>query len=115
MMAGQLVEIRGLDPLLTRCKGFQQQLKKELRAQQAKLRRIIVTPLATYPPAPANSHYERTGALGRGWERAVPIITNDGAALQLINAVTYAPFVQGEEQAKVHQGRWTTVEQVATA
>ena len=108
------IEIRGLDPILMRCKGFQKQLNSELRKAQAVVRRSLVAQLTVYPPPPPNSTYTRTYALQRGWERAVPILDNDGAVMRLINAVSYEPFVQDNaSQADVHQDRWQTTQQIA--
>src|SRR5260221_1057927 len=108
------IEITGLDPILTRSKAFKQQLNSELRKAQAVIRRSLVSQLTVYPSPPPNSTYTRTFALQRGWERAVPILDNDGAVMRLINAVTHEPFVQdNESQAGVHQGRWQTTPEIA--
>lgn len=112
MAAG--IEIKGLDPILTRCKGFKAQLDSELRKAQAIVRKSLVTQLATYPPPLPNQHYQRTEALMRGWERAVPILDNDGATMRLINSVTYMPEVQdAEHQRPAFQGRWQTTQEIA--
>lgn len=74
-------------------------------------RRLLVEQLAAYPPAPGGSRYARTGALGRGWQRATPV--TGGTGFQLINPVSYAGLVQGDDQAWMHQGRWRTVSAIA--
>lgn len=112
MAAG--VVITGLDPIITRSKEFKRELASEIRKAQAIVRKSIVSQRTVEPPPPPNSTYQRTGQLSRGWERAVPILTNDGTIMQLINSVTYMPFVQdADEQAAVHQDRWETNQQIA--
>ena len=74
------------------------------------LRRI--GPLARYPSPPPMSRYRRTGTLGRRWTSAQPTWNASAAAwsVRLGNNTPYAPFVQGRQQARVHAGRWRTVE-----
>ena len=109
---GARVDIRGLDPLVTKLKGFKGLLNPALARAQATIRRSLVSQLTVYPP-PISATYVRTYQLQRGWERAVPIMRSDGATMNLINSVSYAGYVQGEDQAKVHQGRWQTVQEIA--
>lgn len=105
--------IKGLDPILTKSKSFKRQLDSELRKAQAVIRKSLVKQLTEYPPPPADSTYRRTYQLQRGWERAVPILDNDGEIMRLINSVTYMPFVQdAESQALAHQGRWPTTQEI---
>lgn len=112
MAAG--IEIKGLDPIITRSKEFKRQLNSELRKAQAVVRKSLVSQLSAYPAPPPNSTYTRTYALQRGWERAVPILENDGAVMRLINAVTYEPLVQDNaSQAGIHQDRWQTTQEIA--
>lgn len=109
---GQLVEIRGLDKLAADCRNFTRSLNAEIRKAQTEARKRLVQRLTDYPPPPPGSRYQRTYALQRGWERAVPVLTNDGKAMQLINAITYVPYVQGDNQAWMHQGRWTKASEI---
>ena len=55
--------------------------------------------------------YVRTGTLGRRWEKKVTA-SPDGVDGTIGNDTEYAPFVQGSQQAQIHQGRWETIEQV---
>lgn len=77
----------------------------------SRARQLLVPALSAYPSAPAGSRYQRTGRLGRGWQRATPL--NGGTGFQLINPTEYAGLVQGTNQAWMHKGRWKTAEQIA--
>lgn len=82
-----------------------------LRNASAQARRLLVAELTTYPAPPPGSRYVRTGRLGRGWERATPIA--GGKGFQLVNPVEYAGFVQGDNQAFMHVGRWRPASAIA--
>ena len=67
-----------------------------------------------YPPPPPDSTYRRTGTLGKSWTKKV---TGDKSGwLAVVGTfLNYAPYVQDEaRQAKVHQGRWQTIQSVAS-
>lgn len=51
---------------------------------------------------------KRTGRLGRGWLVSSSMTPGEFAA-KLTNSVPYATFVQGDFQANIHRGRWTTI------
>lgn len=78
--------------------------------------------LQNYPPA-TGGDYVRTGELGRGWAsqgavQADASGTNqfaDRVSVNLRNQVSYAGWVQGPEQAWMHQGRWETTEHAVDA
>ena len=65
--SGQLASIFG---------GFEAALPTKLRKATAGARQLLVPLLAEYPPEPPNSRYQRTGQLGRGWERASSMWTD---------------------------------------
>jgi hypothetical protein len=72
---------------------------------------------ATYPPELPNQRYRRTNALHDEWISADPVMDLQGEALTatLTNATPHGPWVQGEDQAAVHAGRWRTTEQIMAA
>lgn len=82
--------------------------KRWLLRRQAKL--------ARYPSQPPGTRYRRTGTLGRTWTSAQPTwrVSASGFDGRIGNSTPYAPFVQGERQARVHQGRWGTVQDIET-
>lgn len=90
--------------------GFGEKIPNNLRKATGQARKILVAALSEYPPEPAGSTYERTEALKRGWQRASPIV---GSKFELVNPVEHAGFVQGDDQAWMHVGRWTPASEIA--
>lgn len=103
-------EFRGLEAAQAHIRKATDRLRPSLRSADAKARRLLVDALATYPDPPPGSRYIRTERLKRGWERATPAGTAFG--FQLINSTEYAPFVQGQFQAKAFRGRWESAESI---
>lgn len=70
--------------------------------------------MATYPPAPPNSSYRRTGTLGRRWTTRVQR-TSDGLLGTVGNVTYYAPMVQSKRYQRPIFRRigWPTDEEVA--
>jgi hypothetical protein len=75
----------------------------------------LVNDLARYPPEPAGSSYRRTGTLGRLWGIAMPDFATIPTGFEgtLVNNTPYGEFVQGEDQAWMHSGRWEPAEAIA--
>jgi len=62
----------------------------------------IVFDVQRYPPPIPDSTYVRTNKLFEGWHNK-----KEGALkLRIWNPVDYGIYVQGREQAGIHQGRW---------
>ena len=76
---------------------------------------VLRAEMRRYPPAIPDSTYRRTGTLGKSWTKQLMRGGRDGGWLaQIGTRLNYAPYVQDEaRQAKVHQGRWQTVQSVA--
>lgn len=74
-------------------------------------RRLLVAELTKYPAPLPGSTYVRTFRLRRGWERASGV--TGGGGFQLINAVPYAPAVQGDAQRPGFRGRWEPASRIA--
>ena len=70
--------------------------------------------LAEYPGPVPGTRYRRTGLLGQLWSAATHQYRRGNHALEgrIVNARPGVVYVQGEEQATVHRGRWQTAEQV---
>jgi hypothetical protein len=66
-----------------------------------------------YPSEPPGSAYIRTYTLRGGWGQPEIDLTGDTITGVLSNAVSYAVWVQGDDQAEVHQGRWETAAEIA--
>ena len=74
---------------------------------------LLRAEMRRYPPPPPNSSYRRTGTLGKSWARNVHR-SSDGWLAVIGSRLKYAPYVQDEaRQAKIHQGRWQTIQSVA--
>jgi hypothetical protein len=71
--------------------------------------RDIARVMAVYPPERPGSSYVRTGDLGRGWRVEDGRYLEGGYVVTASNAVEYAPWVQGDDQAWMHVGRWDTI------
>lgn len=65
-----------------------------------------------YPPKLPNQKYVRTFKLRRGWK--VTKAEADGGEVANVD-VPYNIYVQGDRQAAIHQGRWSTDKSLATA
>jgi hypothetical protein len=86
-------------------------LRKHLRRAMQKVGFSVQRPAQVYPPPPSGSTYRRTGTLGRRWKTSVEQ-TIDGIAAIVENPTEYSPYVQGEEQAEVHRGRWRPIRKI---
>lgn len=67
-----------------------------------------------YPPQTL-SPYRRTGKLGRAWPMN-PVARRTGGRIEVrvANATSYAPYVQGERQARFMRPKgWKTVSEIA--
>jgi len=77
---------------------------------------LLLRTLKTYPPKVDSTTYRRTGTLGRSWSRT---ISGGGATVraEITSSGYIAPYnryVQDrEQQARVHRGRWITVQSAA--
>lgn len=120
------VEYEGLDEIIERMQRFPRRwhdsLNKTLYAVLFKIWEYV----PPYPPPPKTSRYIRTGTLGRslgsgfrgGRSGMAPGIFEKKIGSRFFSAtfgtrLEYAPYVIGEEQAKVHQGRWWTMAKLA--
>ena len=71
---------------------------------------LLLVDIAKYPAPPPESSYVRTGTLGKSWNQRV---TQEPLQAIVGNPTSYGPYVQGDEQAWMHKGRWQTTAQVA--
>ena len=77
---------------------------------------LLLREMKQYPAPPDGSTYTRTGNLGKNWSKRI-----EGGGMEITgvvgvntNAAPYARFVQDSEfQARVHQGRWTTIQEAS--
>lgn len=111
------ITIPGLDALIDGLHHWPDIVRPELEQASSAALLSLVGPLATYPAPPSGSRYRRTGQLGREWTAAQPQFApqSSGFEASLTNRRPGGPFVQGDVQAKIHQGRWRTVDEVLAA
>lgn len=92
--------------------GIVQDLAEHLGPPTADALARLQARMKEYPAEPAGSTYLRTGDLGSSW-MAVPVLSGDELGYVESQGVEYADWVQAaESQARMHQGRWPTEEQV---
>ena len=111
------IQHRGLTELIRKFDNLRGGLNKGLTGAGDKAADIALKAVPGYPPAPPGSTYERTFALGES-------ITNEpggiGASINSLGreilsvGVPYGPYVVNEPtQAKIHRGRWWTIQQIS--
>lgn len=92
-----------------------EKLLSDVKSHQKQWAHKAIRRLQQYPPPPPDSRYERTGDLGAGWKPSGPTVSGSGIITRIINDVSYAEFVYGDEvgdgQAYMHRGRWITIPQ----
>lgn len=122
------IEIKGLDKLYRKLDkaAAKQTLVKPMQRTTLRLQRRM----QEYPPAlpprqgPVSRRtsrrgarnfrlgYKRTGTYGKRWTTRV-MSSGDGLVGKVGNNVKYGPYVGSKQfQARVHQGRWNTDDQV---
>lgn len=85
------------------------QPEKILEGEWGPFTRGIIADVKPYPPMLPNQKYVRTGHLGDSWEWNI----NSPLEAEVGNVAVYAGWVQGVEQAGIHEGRWTRLVDVA--
>lgn len=106
------IKVEGLDKVREAFAKAPGVLDRHLRRAMDASIKTVQRPAQEYPPPPAGSTYVRTGTLGRRWSSRVESIAG-GVRGTLENPTPYGPFVQGDQQAVVHRGRWRTLRQIA--
>jgi hypothetical protein len=67
--------------------------------------------MQVYPPPPAGSRYRRTGNLRQ--KLRIKKLSKTSRIVE--NTASYARFVYGMPQARVHRGRWVSLKDAAEA
>lgn len=121
------IKVSGLSELRERMGRFPEKLDEGMEQAMKVTLLLVHGAMPGYPPAPMGSTYRRTGTLGRtlgssatGGASSQPEIytvekMGHGWEGRFGTRLKYAPYVIGDEQqAKVHQGRWWVLSDVAT-
>lgn len=121
------VEIRvtGLEELHQRFSDFPNKFRQAVNKTMEAALYAVWENVQPYPPPPSTSTYRRTGTLGRtlgvsqggamGGKPDIFGVKEEGDITigEFGTNLEYAPYVIGENQAWMHQGRWWTIADVA--
>lgn len=72
----------------------------------------IVTEAQQEPPERPGQRYVRSHRLSGSWKRSEARRSAGMVEVDVTNPTEYGPFVQGEEQAWMHKGRWKTIRRI---
>jgi len=91
--------------------GAPRLIEAELTESGTALLDRAVQTLTTYPAERERQTYVRTGNLKDGWLQPGPVwqVGQTGISFSLTNTVPYAQWVEGDQQAWMHAGRWPLV------
>ena len=117
------VDWHDIDQLAKDLEALPGAISREVQKAQEDDFEDVAAELAKYPPQLPGTHYQRTGALKRGWLGAkVKIDVLGGSGLnftaQINNPVEYAGAVQGgpdnnpEQSAEFKRRNWKSVDEV---
>ncbi len=112
-MAQPGIEVKGLEQLLARFKNAPQLIEAELEDAGDTVLALGIQILTKEPTPPSGSRYHRTGRLVRGWKETDRRFAVQGNARSVVlrNPTPYTGVVQSRaDQARVHRGRWPTIE-----
>lgn len=108
------IEVKGLEELLARFRNAPKLIEAELEDAGDSILAQGIQILTREPPPPSGSTYRRTGRLVRGWKETDRrfVVRGNARSVVLRNPTPYTRWVQSQaDQARVHKGRWPTVEQ----
>jgi hypothetical protein len=108
------ITIDGYTEVVRGLRILPEKVLEEVRDALAPVLDALQGRLATYPPQRPAQRYVRSGVLGNNWTDARPQYTFKGTGLdaRIVNVTSYASFVQGDDQAWMHAGRWSTAQRV---
>jgi hypothetical protein len=66
----------------------------------------IVTEAQAEPPERPGQRYARSHRLSGAWKRSDARRSSGSVIVDVTNDTPYGLFVQGEDQAEIHRGRW---------
>lgn len=106
--------------LLARASG---NIERALIAGVEDAQSFVWRQVTTYPPPPEGSKYRRTNTLRGSWTIEQPTssggtiqgrVVSSGDKMMTRSGLPYSQYVQDRQyQARVHQGRWATVQTIA--
>lgn len=114
-MAAPTFEIKNLDQIVRAFAGAPHVIEEEVGKAVETVMDRAASLLAAEPAAPSGSRYIRSHKLSGEWRSNKPrfVVAGNAKRSVLRNDTPYARWVQSRDtQARVHQGRWKTVEDV---
>lgn len=112
------VEWKGLPELISKYNRIAGDMGPMLRGATQKAILYVHSTVPPYPAQPPNSDYIRTGTLGREVHTRVEELGSNVVGI-IGTPTVYSPWVISDEQqkgrgpqARVHQGRWWTLQEV---
>lgn len=112
-MAAPGFYVDGLDELLARFRAAPRIIEEELEDAGDTILAAGIALLADEPAPPGGSRYVRTHKLSRAWRETDRrfVVAGNSRSVVLRNPTPYLAWVQVQAtQAKVHRGRWETIE-----
>lgn len=110
--SGRAVNIVGLDLLIAKLTRIGYTLENGMGAPMRDSQEVLKTNTPPYPPPPPGSTYVRTYKLRDSIHYSVQPLGST-VVMTMSVGVEYGPYVVGEKtQARIHKGRWWTVEKV---
>ena len=107
------LEVKGLDALLARFAAAPRIIEEELEDAGDTILAAGIALLADEPAPPGGSRYVRTHKLSRAWRETDRrfVVAGNSRSVVLRNPTPYLGWVQVQAtQARVHRGRWETIE-----
>ena len=107
------LEVKGFDALLARFAAAPRIIEEELEDAGDTILAAGIALLADEPAPPGGSRYVRTHKLSRAWRETDRrfVVAGNSRSVVLRNPTPYLAWVQVQAtQAKVHRGRWETIE-----
>lgn len=86
----------------------------QLRGAMEGASQLLLEEAKRYPSPPPGSQYVRTYALRDNWQYSKPNVSGNTIQSDIFNTTPYGAYVVGATtQARIHQGRWKTTEEIA--
>lgn len=114
-MAQPTFRIDNLDKAIAAFEGAAHIIETEVAVAVERINTAAAERLSNEPPELSGQRYVRTHRLSGEWQNQKPRFVVSGSSKRSVlrNETPYARWVQSrDDQAKVHQGRWPTVEDV---
>lgn len=109
-----MIATRGLDTLTRQLAALPAAVAGALDRAATRGLTVLTEAAQQYPPPLPQQQYVRTYDLQRGWTTPAQLTRSTNlVTARVVNPVDYSGYVQdATQQARIHQGRWPTTEQI---